>query len=686
MRIARLVGWLLAGLPGAALAQGSPKAAPEPIKFGQLETRDLTAAPFVADSAAPAVVLCDYGTTRFEGHSDGLRLVFERITRIKILKKSGYDWATVEVPLYHRDDQKEELGRLRGCTYNLEGGKVRKTALAAANMFTEERSKNVQIRKFTLPDVREGSVVEYSYVLRSDFLFNFQDWTFQRTIPTRWSEYRATIPGFYRYKIIQQTFQPFTQHDERVVMITLGLDRKVPESAGAGAGMAAGSMTVTAPAVESRWAMQNLPAYHEEPFTTIADDYLVRLDFELAGTQWEGEAFHDLSETWPKINAKLLADDNFGLQLKRGDFLKTQMQALATKYPDPAQRAAAVREVVLQSVRYDGTDRLYTTASLKRAYDAHRGTSADVNLLFLAALRDAGLAAQPVLLSTRDHGQVSRNFPLLEKFNYVVGLLELPGGAPPLLLDATEPLLPCGVLPERCLNRTGRLVVPAPGEGRWVDLTPAQHHVHFQQVQLMLAADGSLSGQMHEEHSGYAAADERGELSRLGEKKYLAAQTLAHAGGSVSAASVLGREEISQPLQVNYTFHHPAEEAGAAPADQLYLSPFSVLGLENNPFKHDERQLPVDFGSAREETRLLTLTLPNGYELTELPKSLIVNLPDDGGRYLFGAVSTGATVQLTSRLSLRKPVYSAAEYVHLRDVYRLMLAKQAEKIVLKKKA
>jgi hypothetical protein len=50
------------------------------------------------------------------------------------------------------------------------------------------------------------------------------------------------------------------------------------------------------------------------------------------------------------------------------------------------------------------------------------------------------------------------------------------------------------------------------------------------------------------------------------------------------------------------------------------------------------------------------------------------------------AVTTPGVVQITSRLSLRKTMYGADEYVHLREFYRLMLEKQGEKLVIKKKA
>jgi hypothetical protein len=92
----------------------------------------------------------------------------------------------------------------------LVNGQVVKTKLEASGTFEEKRTPNVNVQKFTLPNVRAGSVIEYAYTLRSDFLFNFQDWTFQRTIPVRWSEYRASLPTFYKYKIIYQGNRPLT--------------------------------------------------------------------------------------------------------------------------------------------------------------------------------------------------------------------------------------------------------------------------------------------------------------------------------------------------------------------------------------------------------------------------------------------------------------------------------------------
>ena len=677
----------------ALLSALAVQAQPEPIKFGKPDPKDFTAAPFVGDSAAAAVVLCDYGTTSFQLKGSSFQFLTERITRIKILKKSGYGVATVEVPLYHRGADEEKISALRGTTYNLVNGQVVKTKLDGSNTFVEERTTNVRIRKFTLPAVREGAVIEYAYSITSDFLFNFQDWTFQGDIPVRWSEYRAVIPEYFDYKMLMQRYHDLAvnTHEENAGQFMLHTDggfngdgASMSTSNGGSGHTAATNEVITSRVTSYRWVMKDLPAFREEPHMTTADDYRDRIDFELAGERMPGQAYHNVAGTWEKMNDELLSSDNFGHQLDGGNFLKDQTVPLATKYPEVVARVAAVRQVVMAAVRYDGHDRYSTDGSLRKAFDVHHGTSADVNLLLIAALRDAGIPAQPLLLSTRSHGRVNQMLPLLERFNYVVALVQLADGKD-LLVDATEPLLPCGVLPARCLNQTGRLIMKKAQDGRWVDLSPAQRYVHYQQVALTLDAQGGLSGKVHDEHAGYAAAEERKELTRLGEKKYLTELTRPHSGWTVPKFAVVERENVAVPLSLDYEFTQPANDNSTA--GTLYLSPLREFNTDQNPFRHDDRLFPVDFGAAQEETTMVTLTLPTGYELTEMPKPAVVELPDGGGRFLYNVASTTpGVVLLSSRLTLRKPVYSAEEYANLREFYRLMLEKQGEKLIIKKKA
>ena len=676
-------------LLGAATgqAQQAPVKVVE-IKFGKPELVDFEAKSFVADSAAPAVVLYDYGATRFRLNGLSFQLESERTTRIKILKKAGYDVATVEVPLYHRGQDEEKLVGLKGFTYNEVGGKMEKVKLEVSQAFTEERSKNIRVRKFTLPNVREGSVIEYSYTVTSDFLSQFQDWTFQREIPTRWSEFKAVIPEYFDYKMLMQGYEPLAlQTREQTATQYVASDRvQVADGPNGFNGQqsshgATRSEAITATATSYHWAMQNVPALRDEPYMTTMRDYVARLNFELAGQRMPGGAYQNVLGTWTKINQELREEENFGGQLSRASFLDAALKPLVAQYPNPAERAAAVRALVVKNMKYDGTTGFVASGSLRKSYELHRGTAADLNLLLIAALRQAGLPAEAVLLSTRAHGRVDQNFPLLQQFNYVVALLPLADGQE-LLLDATEPLLPAGTLPRRCLSQVGRLVTSKEGEGRWVSLTPTQGHNHFQQVTLKVDEQGNLSGQVREEHAGYAGAAARERLQQLGEKKYVTELAGQHAGWELPSYQFSAVEAMDKPLALNYELRRPASTPGAA--QELYVSPLASFGDGQNPFRHPDRTYPVDFGAPTQEVILLTLTLPPGYA-AELPKPAVLELPDQGGRYLYSATSPApGTVQLLSRLTLTKPVYGAGEYAALREFYRLALAKQAEALVLRK--
>jgi hypothetical protein len=141
-------------------------------------------------------------------------------------------------------------------------------------------------------------------------------------------------------------------------------------------------------------------------------------------------------------------------------------------------------------------------------------------------------------------------------------------------------------------------------------------------------------------------------------------------------------ELLNQSIGLNYELRQPASTPGTA--QEIYLTPLTMFGETRNPFQHEHRTYPVDFGALTQEVIVITLTLPAGYT-AELPKPATIALPDNGGRYLYSATSaTPGTVQLVSRLTFDKPMYGAEEYGGLREFYRLVLAKQAEALVLKK--
>ncbi|GAB2958052.1 hypothetical protein GCM10027048_26120 [Hymenobacter coalescens] len=653
----------------------------EPIKFGKVEAKEFDKAAFVGDSAANAVILCDYGRSRFDiGPKGEFVVIFERITRIKILKKGGYDWGDASVVLYHKGSETEKLSSLRGYTYNMgAGGVIEKAKLENSSVFTEEIDANHTRRKFTMPAVREGSVVEYAYTITSDFWFNFQDWTFQHPIPTRWSEYRAAIPEYFDYKQLWQGYEPLAEqeHTDGSTQFTV---RWQGESTFGGR-TPGGSETVVAQVKNHRWVTKNVPALQPEPFMTTPRDYVTQINFELAGLKWPQQPYRNVSGTWEKMQQELLEADEFGGQLRRGGFLKTQIAALTAQYPNTAERAAAVHALVRNNVKSSG-DGLFSQAGIRKAWEQHRGNAADVNLLLIALLRDAGLKADPVILSTRDHGRVDTSFPMLSRFNYVVAHVQLTDSTR-LLADATEEFAPFGMLPAACLSGQGRLI-QGQQQGSWVALNSPYRHVRFRSAQLTLDERGALTGKLRDEHGGYMALQERADLRQQGEKKYVENLLKTQEGWKIDKFAFQNADVLSKPFMLDLDLRVPAD--AEQPQGTIYLNVLRAVSEAANPFRLTERRFPVDFGARREETSMVTLTLPAGYVVEELPKNAVVDLPDGGGRFLFSITPVGNTLQIMSRMTLNRSMYLAEEYAGLRQFYEMMLAKQAEKIVLKRKS
>jgi hypothetical protein len=285
-----------------AQAQRLTKSPADPIKFGQLEPQDRTAAPFAADSAAAAVVLCDYGHARLKGQGAGFQVVFERVTRIKILSAAGFEHATVAIPLYYSGSDWKKITNLRGFTYNLVNGATEKTHFEPTGAFLEKRTPTENVQKFTMPNVRVGSVIEFAYTQTSDNLYTFQVWYFQREIPVRWSEYRVSIPTFYKYKIIYQGNQPFDVHVAQMGSVGLLVDNKLDN--GLSVGQTNGSLAVSATTEEHQWVLKNQPAIAAEPYMTTPGTVVLTSRFSLNQAVYPAAQYPQLRELYRRLLEK----------------------------------------------------------------------------------------------------------------------------------------------------------------------------------------------------------------------------------------------------------------------------------------------------------------------------------------------------------------------------------------------
>ncbi len=657
-------------------------AQPAPMKFGKVEMAELEMKSYAPDTSAEAVILGDYGSSYFKYGPDGFFIVHDRHVRIKILKKSGYDWATVKVPFYRASNSSEEkISSINGYSYNVAGGKVVKEKLTREAIFEEKKSANWYTKNFTMPNVKEGSVLEYEYTITSDFLFNLREWEFQNTVPVAWSEYRVVIPEYFRYRLLSSGYEPFqvSETGQKSVDFQVKIEGETVSRGGftSAERIPTRFESVTANATTYRWATKDVPALRDEPFITTLQDYITKIEFELSSTKYPGQLEKPVTSNWNAVNEMLLHDESFGGQLNRTGFAKDMMGVVKAKATGPAEQIALLYDLVRKSVKWDGRKTMFAE-STKKAFENHTGNAADVNLLLVGLLRDAGFDANPVILSTRDHGRLLESYTMLTKFNYVIAHVNLDGKD--LLLDATDPLLMPSVLPTRCLNGAGRLI--SKKEGRWVPLHTSERLSQVTSVRLKLDAEGQFKGTVDLSEGGYAALPARKMILGEGQEKYAENLRKTKSQWQIEKLDIKNAEKLGEALGI--TCQVAIAEGAQMAGNLIYLKPLVTEGLPENPFKNDVRKFPVDFGTPIDRTFVGSYTVPDGYVVEEMPKNIVLDLPEKGGRFTFMAAQNGNVIQVTSKISLRKSLYLPEEYAHLKEFYHQIVSKHAEQIVLKK--
>ena len=135
------------------------------------------------------------------------------------------------------------------------------------------------------------------------------------------------------------------------------------------------------------------------------------------------------------------------------------------------------------------------------------------------------------------------------------------------------------------------------------------------------------------------------------------------------------------PLGIRYDFDLKQEKE-----DIIYLNPMFGEGFRENPFKSAVRNYPVEMPYAFDETYTLQIEVPQGYVVDELPKQMVVKLnEEEDGVFEYRISQSGANISLRSRIIFRRAYFLPEEYENLREFFNMIVTKQNEQIVFKKK-
>jgi len=609
-----------------ALAFSASDGQPAPARYGKMDMADLEMKVYDLDTTAEAVILCDFG--EFNPNT----FDFSRLLRIKVLKKEGTD-------IVNRVFYISGTSAIKGCTYNLENGEVVESKLKNESIFKERVSEDRYRYRITMPDVRVGSVAEIQY----SFPLLPNEWWFQDKVPDRWSELRINDSPYVTFQKVFFGFEP---------------------------------LHINQP---GRWVGKDMPALRTEPYMNSLTNYLTKVEIELSNVMIPGYTKFYTS-SWNAVNDYLLDHQNFGIAMGAALFLSEDVKTIeALNLPDPEKMKAAC-ELVKKKVKWNDNESLYTTGDLGMAYRKGSGNAAEVNLILVQLLKKLDFEAFPVALSTRQNGIISPSFPTIDKLNYVIAGVKYNGKD--YLFDATETYLPAGMLPFRALNGRGRIINDKYSD--WVNLSANAEQKKMVYCEMKLYETGEMNGTVNYTDSEYDAYYFRNNYkSYNSQDEYIKDLESNYPGVTFISSSFEDLDSLLKPAREQYevSFTGYSDLIG----DMISISPMLMERKENNPFKMATRKYPVDYGHPIRSRYILKLELPEGYEVTDMPKPCNIVLPDKSARFTYQAVLSGKTVQLNANFEINKTVFVETEYHLIKEFYNQVIAKQAEVIMLKKK-
>lgn len=627
-----------------SLAADWPPISPEELK--------MTQEPLAP--GAPAIILYrqvdrdDRGQTAHEND----------FVRIKILKEEGRKHADVEIPFYkeHGNNIVHVGGRTihpDGSTANFEGKPFDKSIAKAKGL-------KYMAKTFTLPNVEVGSIIEYWYTIDFSEYFVFDSqWILNDELFTKHAKFS-----------LKPYSSGYSNLHLRWSWHLLPMGTEAPKDG---------------PDHIIRMEVTNVPGFQIEDFMPPEDELKSRVDF----TYSEDDDAKNADEFWKKHGKKLngfvesFIDKRKAMQeavsqiVSDNDAPELKLQKIYARVQQIRNTSYEVRKTQVEIKREKEKENSNVEDVWKRGY----GNGLQLNYLFLALARAAGLEAHAVFASDRRH--YFFNPALMDTHKLDSDLVFVKVNGKDFFCDPGAAFTPFGMLiwPETGVQG---LLLDKDG-GSWIQ-TPVPESSASQisrSANLNLSESGDLEGKLTITFTGLEAMSRRLEERNEDEadrKKTLEdeAREYVPAAIEVELTNKPDWDSSSASLVAEYKLKIPGWVSGAG---RRALLPVGIFGAtEKNVFEHEQRVHPIYFEFPSEKTDDVSISLPLGWQVSSLPAAL--DKDSKVIRYVLKAENDKSTVHLKRQLTVDLLLLDSKYYPALRNFFQVVRTGDEEQVVL----
>jgi len=653
------------------------------IKFGKVTTAELEEKFHPVDTTATAAYLYKSRRTYYEyTTSKGFGVVTEVKQRIKIYNKQGFDYATLAINYYKpKKGNKERVSSIKGYSYNLVDGKIVKTKLSKNGIFDERLNKYRAVTKITMPNIKEGTVVEIKYLITSPYPYSIDDLQFQYNIPVKKLRYKVEIPEYFVFNL---RFKGYLKINSTKTIeggsINWTTRTRTQNRSLAGASISSSINNHKKEFIVNVYSFneEDIPSLRDdEPYVNNIHNYRGGVEFELTSTKFPDSMLKFYTTSWKDVVKTIYKSPSFGNELEKSNYFKKDLSFVLASAKNDQEKLMIVLQFVKSKVKWNNFNSKYTDVGVKKAYKEGVGNSADINLMLTSMLRQSGLKAYPILISTRSHGMSF--FPTRDGFNYIISGVKINNKL--IYLDATEKYSAPNVLPLRVVNWKGRIIYNDE-DSEWVDLTPSNYALDENYMSIAFDDEMEITGMMRTKYTNLNALNYRSKNNHIKEKVVIEALENKY-DIEIDDFKISNERNILKPLVRTFKFNREGlvEEING----KMYISPLFFLTTKLNPFKLKERKFPVDYGVLLKDKNTINIKIPEGYKVESVPANIAIGISDNIGVFRYKVIATATKLMIVSQLQINEAIITPKYYQELKEFYNQMIKKQTEKIILIKK-
>lgn len=656
MLLVALLGLLLSG-NAVLFAQKSE------FKFGKVSQQEVEMTRYEADTTAEAVVLYEQGYNHLKyDEFKGFGKNYEVWRRVKVLNDNGKAYADVVIPYYGGSDLTETVVEIEAWVYNMEEGKVVKTKMEKSYITDEEDDKNWRRKKFSIPNVKSGSVFEYKYKILSDLFWIVPKWNFQGPIPVAKSIFEVELYEYFRFNEMKKGYE-FVQREASDISRKIIVDR-------------ASLATLDCFAKDIKFTAVDMPAVKEEGYVWNIDQYLTGVEFDIRSMLLPHTSLRDFSSTWESVDKQLLDDPSFGGKLGMNNQYKELVAKVMAENLSEYMKVRKICNSIKQDIKWNGKCVLFAK-NPRNAASSKEGSNADINFNVAAALRDAGFKCTPILVRSRENGLLRLEKPSLDSYDSFILEVMLSDGQK-VYFDGSATLADVDNISNEFIVEYGKVFME---KEIWRNLTNLVKNKVTYNALINIDPTGKMDVKYNmnaREQMALSAKNERKKydsddefLNNLETKLGLEDAELTFGGSTDTLGKVFTR-----------TIHGTKNVSVAG--DRMYINPFLEEFFDESGFNAGERKYPIEFNFAGQVVYQANIFLPEGYVVEEKPANQIFVMEESGSKITFMVQAQGRNITVRFISDQNNMIIPAEQYKDFREFMQKIFEINKSVIVAKK--